>query len=67
MKMIDAFMSHTSPLRFGLVMAVSPNKKVTGSDDAGVALLCAFNYVIQNNEEKEDANFLGLKFLINVR
>lgn len=66
LRLVESFISHTFPLRFGLVFAVNSDKKVTGYDDAGVAILCAFNYVIQGFDDREDANAKGLQFLIEV-
>ncbi|KAL7645301.1 UNVERIFIED_CONTAM: hypothetical protein RMT77_003687 [Armadillidium vulgare] len=65
-KLIDAFLSNTSPIRFGIVFAVNSDKKVTGYDDAGVAILSAFNYVVQSFEDNENANHKGLQFLIDL-
>ncbi|XP_018026730.1 UDP-glucose:glycoprotein glucosyltransferase 1 isoform X2 [Hyalella azteca] len=59
---VNSFLSHNAPLRIGLVFSVSADKKVTGLQDAGVAVVCAFNYVVQSYDG-EEANMKGFNFL----
>ena len=54
-RLAESFLVHNAPLRVGLVLAVDPNPKLSGRDDAGVAMLCAFNYVAQKNGKPADA------------
>jgi UDP-glucose:glycoprotein glucosyltransferase len=62
---VNSFLSHNAPLRIGLVFSVSADKKVTGLQDAGVAVVCAFNYVVQSYDG-EEANMKGFNFLQDV-
>lgn len=58
LKFVDSFISHTAPLRVGLVLSVNSSLTLTGFDDAGVGLLCAFNYVSQTKSPAAALNFL---------
>uniref|UniRef100_A0A8C9T0D2 UDP-glucose ceramide glucosyltransferase-like 1 n=1 Tax=Scleropages formosus TaxID=113540 RepID=A0A8C9T0D2_SCLFO len=53
----EMFLSNNIPLRIGLVFVVSDNEEVDGMDDAGVALLRAFNYIADevDNQQAFDA------------
>lgn len=44
-RLAESFLVHNAPLRVGLVLAVNTDPKVIGKDDAGVAVLNAYNYV----------------------
>ncbi|XP_019756037.2 UDP-glucose:glycoprotein glucosyltransferase [Dendroctonus ponderosae] len=48
LKIVESFVVHATPIRTGLVFRVNSSKSVSGLDDAGVAMLCAFNYVQQS-------------------
>jgi UDP-glucose:glycoprotein glucosyltransferase len=61
LKLAESFYVHMAPLRIGLVFAVSPDQSVSGSMDAGVALLNAFNYI----SDVKDA-YNGLSFITDV-
>lgn len=61
LKLAESFYLHPAPLRIGLVFAVNPDPKVTGLQDAGVALLNAFNYMMETNNA-----FSGLAFITDV-
>ncbi|PSN48119.1 UDP-glucose:glycoprotein glucosyltransferase [Blattella germanica] len=61
LKLAESFYVHTAPLRIGLVFAVNPDQSVSGQEDAGVALLNAFNYV----SDVKDA-YHGLSFITDV-
>lgn len=58
-KLIESFYVHTAPLRLGLVFAV--NSSATGLEDAGVALLNAYNYVAEVKDP-----YQGLSFITDV-
>lgn len=58
MKLIESFIVHTVPLRVGLVFKVDPSSSLTGLDDAGVAMQCAFNYVSQVKTPQNAVSFL---------
>lgn len=59
LKLAESFLVHLAPLRIGLVMSVNPS--ASGTEDAGVAMLNAFNYI---TEQKDAFNALG--FLTDV-
>ncbi|KAK7864404.1 hypothetical protein R5R35_000446 [Gryllus longicercus] len=61
LKFAESFYVHLAPLRIGLVFAVNPDSDANGFNDAGVALLNAFNYV----SELKDA-YHGLSFLTDI-
>lgn len=65
-RLVDSFLSHNAPIRLGFVWSVSGDRKVTGLEDAGVAVACAFNYVVQSFDG-EEANRKGFAFLQEVR
>ena len=45
LKNLEAFYVHRAPTRIGIVFTVEDSPEVSGMDDAGVALLCAFNAI----------------------
>ncbi|BES97993.1 udp-glucose glycoprotein [Nesidiocoris tenuis] len=55
-RLMQSFLIHNAPLRLGLVFAVDGKK--TGLDDSGVALLNAYNYVLENVDSAEALNFI---------
>lgn len=57
-RLAESFLIHNAPLRVGLVLAVDPDPKLTGRDDAGVAILDAFNYVAQKTNAVDALSFL---------
>lgn len=65
-RLIESFVTHSAPVRLGLVMAVNSDESVRGYDDAGLAMLCAFNYVAENMSGREDANYRALQFLLDI-
>lgn len=50
LKLTDSFLSHQSPLRVGIAFNVSP-KPAIGLEDASVALLNAFNYIVEQTSK----------------
>jgi len=58
LKLIDSFLSHQSPLRVGIIFNVSP-KPANGLNDASVALLNAYNYIVEQTSKPLHAfNFI---------
>lgn len=49
---------HTAPIRVGLVLAVNSSTSLTGLEDVGVAMLCAYNYVVQQKNPQAALSFL---------
>lgn len=58
LKMIENLVSHTAPIRAGIVFATNDDTKINGYDDAGVAMVCSFNYVMQLKDAHEGLNFI---------
>lgn len=50
LKLIESFVIHTAPIRVGVVLYVNSSTSLTGLEDAGVAMLCAFNFVSQKKD-----------------
>ena len=50
LKNLEAFYVHRAPTRIGIVFTVNDSPEVSGMDDAGVALLDAFNYISGNSQ-----------------
>lgn len=50
LKLTDSFLTHQSPLRVGIIFNVSP-KPVIGLTDASVALLNAYNYIVEQTSK----------------
>ncbi|XP_064455820.1 UDP-glucose:glycoprotein glucosyltransferase 1-like isoform X2 [Ornithodoros turicata] len=58
LKLAESFYVHRAPLRIGLVFAVNHNMSATGYDDAGVAMLNAFNFISQDKVPYEGLSFI---------
>lgn len=58
LKLAESFYIHRAPLRIGLVFAVNPDMTVMGNQDAGVALLNAFNFISQNTVPYDGLSFI---------
>ncbi|XP_060516530.1 UDP-glucose:glycoprotein glucosyltransferase isoform X2 [Cylas formicarius] len=58
LKLVESFVIHVAPIRVGLVFKVSSSKVLTGLDDAGIALVCAFNYITQIKDGATALTFL---------
>lgn len=65
-RLVEGFVTHNAPVRIGFVMEVSSDQMLRGLDDAGVAMICAFNYVAQGRGGEEDANYKALQFFIDL-
>jgi len=58
LKLTDSFLNHQSPLRVGIVFNVSP-KPAIGLNDASVAILNAYNYIVEQTSKPLSAfNFI---------
>lgn len=58
---MESFYIHIAPLRLGIVFAITPNLSKTGLNDAGIAMLNAFNYVAEAKNP-----YSGLSFITDV-
>ncbi|CAN7997504.1 unnamed protein product, partial [Ixodes hexagonus] len=58
LKLAESFYVHRAPLRIGIVFAINPNMSVSGYQDAGVALLNAFNFISQDRVPYEGLSFI---------
>ncbi|XP_045120712.1 UDP-glucose:glycoprotein glucosyltransferase 1-like isoform X4 [Portunus trituberculatus] len=65
-RLVESFMNHNAPFRIGLVIAVDSDESLRGFDDAGLAMLCAFNFISENFAGREDANLKALQFMIDI-
>ncbi|KAL0281658.1 UNVERIFIED_CONTAM: hypothetical protein PYX00_002578 [Menopon gallinae] len=61
LKFMESFYIHTAPLRLGIVFGVTADTKKNGLNDAGIAILNAFNYI----SEVKNA-YHGLSFITDV-
>uniref|UniRef100_A0A6A7FWQ9 UDP-glucose:glycoprotein glucosyltransferase 1-like isoform X2 n=2 Tax=Hirondellea gigas TaxID=1518452 RepID=A0A6A7FWQ9_9CRUS len=61
-RLVESFLSHTAPVRIGFVFRVTGDRMLTGLQDPAVAIICAFNYVVQSFDG-EEANMKGFTFL----
>lgn len=61
LKLTDSFLNHQSPIRAGIVFNVSP-KPAIGLKDASVALLNAYNYIVEQTSKPLTA----FGFIINL-
>ncbi|XP_068902537.1 UDP-glucose:glycoprotein glucosyltransferase isoform X2 [Tenebrio molitor] len=57
-KLLESFVVHTAPLRVGIVFAVDASTELSGLQDAGVAMQCAFNYVSQKKNPLAALGFI---------
>lgn len=64
-KLVESFVVHTAPIRVGLVFAVKSSTELTGLDDAGVAMQCAFNAISQKKSPLEALNFVKNVFTLS--
>ncbi|KAF5269322.1 hypothetical protein FQR65_LT02624 [Abscondita terminalis] len=56
--LLESLVIHSAPLRVGLVLAANPSLQINGLEDAGVGVLCAFNYVAQKQDAVAALSFL---------
>lgn len=57
-KLAESLVAHSAPIRVGIVLSVEAASSVYGSDNPGVAILCAFNYISQVKDPQQALNFL---------
>ncbi|XP_074593457.1 UDP-glucose-glycoprotein glucosyltransferase isoform X2 [Brevipalpus obovatus] len=60
-KLAESFYVHKAPLRVGFIFAVNKDMSISGQQDAGVALLNAYNYIAE-----EKTAYEGLSFITDV-
>lgn len=58
LKLVESYIVHTAPIRVGLVLNVTDSRSASGLEDAGVAMQCAMNYIIQLKDAPTALNFL---------
>ncbi|XP_021356134.1 UDP-glucose:glycoprotein glucosyltransferase 1-like isoform X2 [Mizuhopecten yessoensis] len=58
LKMAEAFLVHSAPVRIGIVLVVDSDKEVTGYDDTGVAFSRAFDYLIREESADRAISFI---------
>lgn len=58
LRLAESFLVHNAPLRIGLVIVVNSSNKITGLNDGGVALLCAFNYISETSGLSQGLGFI---------
>uniref|UniRef100_A0A8C3IG87 UDP-glucose ceramide glucosyltransferase-like 1 n=1 Tax=Chrysemys picta bellii TaxID=8478 RepID=A0A8C3IG87_CHRPI len=52
-KLAELFYHHNIPLRIGFVFILNTNEEIDGNEDAGVALLRAFNYIAEESDTSQ--------------
>ena len=63
-RLAESFLVHNAPLRVWLVFSVNSDPKLTGREDAGVAVLNAFNYVSQRTNPADGLSFITDLFAV---
>merc|ERR1719187_1379585 len=58
LKLVESFYVHRAPTRIGLVFSVDTDLEKTGENDAGVAIVNAFNYISTNKEPYDALAFI---------
>lgn len=61
LKLMESFFIHNAPLRLGIVFAVTSDTSKTGLNNAGIAMLNAYNYVAEAKNP-----YSGLSFITDV-
>ena len=58
-KMLESFYLHRAPTRIGIIFAVNPDlDEATGQNDAGVAMLNAYNFVHDQSSSTDGLAFI---------
>lgn len=57
-KMAEAFIVHSAPIRVAVVFVTNDDMKVTGHDDAGVALSRAYDILSQEENHGKALSFV---------
>eukprot|EP00090_Calanus_glacialis_P019622 TRINITY_DN3011_c0_g1_i1.p1 TRINITY_DN3011_c0_g1~~TRINITY_DN3011_c0_g1_i1.p1 ORF type:complete len:1524 (+),score=468.92 TRINITY_DN3011_c0_g1_i1:46-4617(+) len=58
LKLVESFYVHRAPTRIGLVFSVDTDLDKIGDNDAGVAIMNAFNYISTNKEPYDALAFI---------
>ena len=58
LKLLESFYVHRAPVRIGLLFSVSSDQEKSGDNDAGVALVNAFNYIAMNKDPYDALAFI---------
>ena len=58
LRLLESFYVHRAPLRIGLLFSVGSDQEMTGENDAGVALVNAFNYIATNKDPYDALAFI---------
>ena len=58
LKLLESFYVHRAPVRIGLLFSLSTDMEKTGDNDAGVALVNAFNYIATNKDPYDALAFI---------
>lgn len=62
LKLTESLVSNMAPIRVGIVFSTDDDTKITGFENAGVAMVCAYNYMSQMKNTQA-----GLNLLIEVK
>ena len=57
-KMAEAFLVHSAPIRLSIVFKVNFDKEVLAKDDAGVAMSRAYDYIRQEENFPKALSFI---------
>ncbi|KAK7090839.1 UDP-glucose:glycoprotein glucosyltransferase 1-like isoform X2 [Littorina saxatilis] len=58
LKMAEAFLVHSAPIRLGMILAVNTDLSVTGMDDAGVAFARTFDFIKADQSPAKALSFI---------
>ena len=58
LKLLESFYVHRAPVRIGLLFSVTTDMDSSGENDAGVALVNAFNYIATNKDPYDALAFI---------
>lgn len=58
LKMAEAFLVHSAPIRLGVVMAVNGDSAVTGKENAGIAFAHAFDFIKADQSPAKALSFI---------
>ncbi|KAJ8920947.1 hypothetical protein NQ315_015740 [Exocentrus adspersus] len=62
LKLVESFVVHTAPIRVGVVFKVNETNTLNGLEDAGIAMQCALNYVMQKKDGPAAFSFINSVF-----
>jgi UDP-glucose:glycoprotein glucosyltransferase len=58
LRLAESFLVHQAPLHIGLVFAVNSDPEVSGREDAGVALLEAYNFAAEMGNPQQGLSLI---------